>query len=908
MKPFRKWRKLRRFPELFLADMRSPFLKALMRPFVSLIVRSKNRRELSPPSKATPQLSPRVARDSAGVTRAEASVDHIAHLFLDRAVAPESSGVVSLPWRVRRPNLYLPEMLGFKRCIAPLESPAQAEEVDVFCTWGVTDNVTHNLARTKALELGRPLLSLEYGFVSSFDIALKGEPQLSLLLSRSGMHYDATQPSDIETRLQSAEFELSDTQRGRAADCIRRIVDNRVTKYNHAPELDIRERLSLSDRPKVLLVDQRYGDQSIARGLASMETFEEMLAIARALDGYDILAKVHPDAISGGMESYLGKLLARDVPQNLTFIDFEVSPFSLFDVVDKVFVATSQLGFEALMAGKEVHCFGVPFYAGWGITVDHVPAPRRTRRRSLEEVFHVAYLECSRYFVPGLGVTELESLVDYIAALRKYARKGTVFPRVEVLGPTPESNVVVQAPQRSQAVHKKDSSLRVLFVIPSGRFGATGRATQDLAWHMQRQGCSVLVLAEGSCRPEYTGVAWRRIDFEGMRLSPAVREQIIRFQPDIVYENGVRSRAQRAALEALLLTGARFAMQSEDDDIQVYLTRHPAPNVPAVRLLDKPAVTAEDIRRFVVENDWEHTLRVLSDPAFDRWVEPVLRILCYRFAQLHTAIWHPFAERLKREFDADVLVVPPVASMKSIDPTPLDPAQRAEILESSGIDPESFVFFVGGTVYDYSDEYKLFLEAFRRAQESTPSKMTLAFVSGRTRLALSDEARSHLHPRSDIVDLGQPSDQTYLSLMRACDVIGAPGVPDDFNRYRLSSRLVKAMALAKPIFTFRIGFGEMLEDRYNAFLTKTSDPEEWARALVACLDRDLLKKVGENGRKFAERYFDAAPVARNLVARFKELKKQPPPFEKLTALAEQSPPPQEAQAPLNDAKGAEHRA
>ena len=51
-----------------------------------------------------------------------------------------------------------------------------------------------------------------------------------------------------------------------------------------------------------------------------------------------------------------------------------------------------QMGFEALMLGKPVFCFGMPFYAGWGITQDDIICPRRTRRRSMLEVFAAAYL------------------------------------------------------------------------------------------------------------------------------------------------------------------------------------------------------------------------------------------------------------------------------------------------------------------------------------------------------------------------------------------------------------------------------------------------------------------------------------------------------------------------------------
>ncbi|MEM5279384.1 capsular biosynthesis protein, partial [Cupriavidus taiwanensis] len=49
-----------------------------------------------------------------------------------------------------------------------------------------------------------------------------------------------------------------------------------------------------------------------------------------------------------------------------------------------VFVVTSQVGFEALLHGKTVHTFGMPFYAGWGLTDDRCEIPRRCRQLSLD--------------------------------------------------------------------------------------------------------------------------------------------------------------------------------------------------------------------------------------------------------------------------------------------------------------------------------------------------------------------------------------------------------------------------------------------------------------------------------------------------------------------------------------------
>ena len=58
------------------------------------------------------------------------------------------------------------------------------------------------------------------------------------------------------------------------------------------------------------------------------------------------------------------------------------------------------MGFEALLVGCECVCFGMPFYAGWGITDDRLTCDRRKRKLSVEEVFAGAYILYTRYVNP----------------------------------------------------------------------------------------------------------------------------------------------------------------------------------------------------------------------------------------------------------------------------------------------------------------------------------------------------------------------------------------------------------------------------------------------------------------------------------------------------------------------------
>ena len=69
----------------------------------------------------------------------------------------------------------------------------------------------------------------------------------------------------------------------------------------------------------------------------------------------------------------------------------------LFTQVDVLHVLTSLAGFEALLRGLEVHCWGLPFYAGWGLTRDRENCSRRGTGLELDDLVHAALVEYPRY-------------------------------------------------------------------------------------------------------------------------------------------------------------------------------------------------------------------------------------------------------------------------------------------------------------------------------------------------------------------------------------------------------------------------------------------------------------------------------------------------------------------------------
>jgi len=82
----------------------------------------------------------------------------------------------------------------------------------------------------------------------------------------------------------------------------------------------------------------------------------------------------------------MGSLSKTNRSQSNKQVVTDVAMGELLSAVNEVHVLTSLAGFEALLRGKSVTCYGQPFYAGWGLTEDQSPIARRTRRVTLNEL------------------------------------------------------------------------------------------------------------------------------------------------------------------------------------------------------------------------------------------------------------------------------------------------------------------------------------------------------------------------------------------------------------------------------------------------------------------------------------------------------------------------------------------
>ncbi len=236
-----------------------------------------------------------------------------------------------------------------------------------------------------------------------------GGPPLGLLIDPRGVHFDSSTPSEIEHIL--ATHPLDDNAvLQRARDGIERLKAAHLSKYNHFDPA-----LPVPDPGYVLVLDQARDDASVQYGGATASTFREMLVFAQEEHpGARIVIKTHPDTVAGHRQGYYGEGHAHG---RISILSDPVSPWTLLDGAVGVYTVSSQLGFEAIMAGHRPRVFGQPFYSGWGLTADENPVPRRERKLTRAQLFAGAMILAPTWYDPCRDrLCSFEEAVDQLEA------------------------------------------------------------------------------------------------------------------------------------------------------------------------------------------------------------------------------------------------------------------------------------------------------------------------------------------------------------------------------------------------------------------------------------------------------------------------------------------------------------
>ncbi len=256
-----------------------------------------------------------------------------------------------------------------------------------------------------------PVLTVEDALLRSVHPnRTRPSPPVGLFLDRTGVHFDGSESSDLETLL--ATHPLDDTallNRARAA--MGQLAHWHLGKYS-ATDPDI----APPDPGYVVVIDQTEGDAALMG--AGRDAFLEMLTFAREENpASTVYIKTHPETTGGGRR---GHFRDEDYTDRVRPMTEPISPWRLFEGAVGVYSHSSTLGFEAIFTGHNPRIFGQPFYAGWGLTRNENPVARRTRKLTRAQLFAVAMILYPKWYDPIRD--RLCEIEDIIAALAAEAR------------------------------------------------------------------------------------------------------------------------------------------------------------------------------------------------------------------------------------------------------------------------------------------------------------------------------------------------------------------------------------------------------------------------------------------------------------------------------------------------------
>jgi capsular polysaccharide export protein len=239
---------------------------------------------------------------------------------------------------------------------------------------------------------------VEDGFIRSKGLGASFNFPYSWVIDQSGIYFDAGGPSDLE-HLLNAGFPAADL--AEAACLIDVLREKRLTKYNLTGNPVSLDPAAVRGRKVVLVPGQVEADASIAFGSPELKSNIALLKRVREMepDAY-LIFKAHPDLVAGARH---GRVLPDGFADACDLAVTDGNVLDWLDLSQEVHTMTSTVGFEALIRQVPVVTYGMPFYAGWGLTTDRLECPRRKRRLTLEELVCGTLMRYPRYLNPETG-------------------------------------------------------------------------------------------------------------------------------------------------------------------------------------------------------------------------------------------------------------------------------------------------------------------------------------------------------------------------------------------------------------------------------------------------------------------------------------------------------------------------
>jgi len=176
----------------------------------------------------------------------------------------------------------------------------------------------------------------------------------------------------------------------------------------------------------------------------------------------------------------------------------------------------------------------------------------------------------------------------------------------------------------------------------------------------------------------------------------------------------------------------------------------------------------------------------------------------------------------------------------------IEPPPRDEL----GLTDEEFVLVYHGTIHYANQHEMLSLYLAVKLLQRRGHRVRLVRL-GHTEFGGPDP-RSFRALGDGVIELGPIPWRDIPAYLAVADAYVQPGPPDDFNRYRLPSKLPEFLAMGRPVILPHCNIGNDLEHGKNVLLLEQGNAMEIVTHIETLLaNRELAERLGEGSRRFA---------------------------------------------------------
>jgi capsular polysaccharide export protein len=239
------------------------------------------------------------------------------------------------------------------------------------------------------------IMRIEDGFLRSYGLGSDFFAPLSLCIDSGDLHFHAQnrENSDFHTAIRQSS--CHDMALKRVQDFVKIMHDNRISKYNVEPKINI----NVPKNKHIIFVSgQVSGDASLNYGGLEAHLKDDFGLLSQVRKDYPasyILYKPHPDVTQGNRKKSKNDIYCEAI------YDQKIIKISIIDCIqvsDMTATLTSQTGFDALIRGKKVHCYGNAFYKNYGLCANDTP---QSQAISLDNFIHAALIDYPIYQYEG---------------------------------------------------------------------------------------------------------------------------------------------------------------------------------------------------------------------------------------------------------------------------------------------------------------------------------------------------------------------------------------------------------------------------------------------------------------------------------------------------------------------------